>query len=204
MRAHVSARRNAYGCDIVLRTENDRVRLIESPYRLPFRDAMFDFVGSNQVLEHVRDYDSAFHEIHRVLKSGGVSLHFFPAQLVLIEPHSLVPLATIIQHRHWLGLWARLGIRNQFQEGMAASEVVNMNRRYLRANTNYLRRKEIQSIVKAIFSEWRFVELEAMQVGSDRLRKVGHVARYLRFLSILYSTFRARVLFLGKSLDTGG
>lgn len=54
----------AHGCDIVLDHESDRLRLIsDDPYRLPFNDATFDCVVSQQVFEHVQDYHAALGEI---------------------------------------------------------------------------------------------------------------------------------------------
>lgn len=43
---------------------------------LPFEEAVFDFVVSNQVLEHVEgDPQAAIDETHRVLKPGGFAIH---------------------------------------------------------------------------------------------------------------------------------
>jgi SAM-dependent methyltransferase len=40
--------------------------------RLPFRDAAFDCVYSNQVLEHVRHPETVLAEVERILRPGGV------------------------------------------------------------------------------------------------------------------------------------
>ena len=105
------------------------------PYRLPFEDNRFDYVISSQVLEHVMDYDATFGEIRRVLKPGGISLHTFPSRYVLIEPHTFIPLASVIKSRSWLRLWALLGIRNDYQAGKSAREVAKLNHAYLHART---------------------------------------------------------------------
>ena len=39
---------------------------------LPFRDAAFDYISSHEVVEHVEDPAVVLHELHRVLKPGGV------------------------------------------------------------------------------------------------------------------------------------
>lgn len=157
---------NGYGCDIMSdasdftdsQTTDDRLRLIETqPYRLPFADNHFDCIISNQVLEHVTDYESTFSEIHRILRPGGVSLHIFPSRYNLIEPHVFVPLATIIRNKAWLRFWATLGIRNRFQNGKSAAEVTQLNYNYLHKHTNYLRKSEILKFAK-IFSEARFCD----------------------------------------------
>ena len=40
--------------------------------RLPFADGQFDKVICSEVLEHIPDYRAVLHEIHRVLKVGGI------------------------------------------------------------------------------------------------------------------------------------
>jgi len=42
---------------------------------LPYRDNSFDFVISDQVIEHLEDPKKAIGESHRVLKKGGVAIH---------------------------------------------------------------------------------------------------------------------------------
>lgn len=147
---------DAYGCDIDFDGgSNDprlvaemlgtnRVRRIETPYRLPFDDATFDVVVSDQVFEHVQDYPSAIAELHRVMKPGAVFLHFFPSRYILIEPHSLVPLAALFRARWWLTVWAALGIRNRFQRGLSARETVERNVAFMYSFVNYLPHAEIR------------------------------------------------------------
>lgn len=158
---------DAYGCDIAGSDASNFVpdqqadgilRTIQpDPYRLPFDDNKFDCVVSDQVLEHVMDYDSTFREIHRVLKPGGISLHVFPSRYTFIEPHVFVPVATLIRNRTWLYFWALLGVRNQFQQGNDAREVTRLNYRYLNAHTNYPTRAEIRKHGRH-FSEQAFRE----------------------------------------------
>lgn len=44
-------------------------------HRLPFKDKTFDYVISDQVLEHVSDPFLAVAETYRVLKPGGIAVH---------------------------------------------------------------------------------------------------------------------------------
>jgi len=160
---------DAYGCDIEdvewsgseFRSAKASVGYLRSiemqPYKLPFDENKFDFVISSQVLEHVMDYECTFAEIHRVLKPGGISLHTFPGRHLIIEPHTYVPLATIVRNKSWLYLWAILGIRNKFQTGKSASEVVRINFKYLHAHTNYLSAIQIKRHAKC-FTVVKFCE----------------------------------------------
>lgn len=204
---------DAYGCDLadakisefVADTDTDnRLRAIEPcPYRLPFDDAQFDCVLSSQVLEHVMDYESTFWEIHRVLKPGGISLHTFPCRYRFIEPHVLVPLASIIQNRIWLHLWARLGIRNQFQTGKLASEVARRNYDYLNAHTNYLTTAQIKHHAR-MFSEASFAESVFFLPGAKEKRQRSlkkHLFVALggdRLRVWFFGTFIMRALYLRK------
>src|SRR5712692_803886 len=109
---------NAFGVDIKLTMQDAFLRLIpnEGKYRIPFEDETFDFIFSNQVLEHVKNLPNALSEMYRVLKAGGFSLHFFPPRLKPIEPHILVPFAGVFQAYPWLLFWSLLGVRNSFQK----------------------------------------------------------------------------------------
>src|SRR5215471_3782706 len=62
---------------------------------LPFPDATFGLVVNNQVMEHVEDLDAALHEIHRVLRPGGLVLSVFPSRDVWREGHIGIPFS------HW-------------------------------------------------------------------------------------------------------
>lgn len=55
--------------------------------KIPFPDASFDVVVSNQVIEHVEDLELTLAEMHRVLRPGGVMLSVFPHKSVWREGH---------------------------------------------------------------------------------------------------------------------
>ncbi|BAZ42789.1 type 11 methyltransferase [Calothrix sp. NIES-4101] len=50
----------------------------QSLEKLTFADASFDFVITEDVLEHVRHHEQAFQELHRVLKPGGYHIFTIP------------------------------------------------------------------------------------------------------------------------------
>ena len=54
-------------------------------YRFAVPDASMDFVVSNQVFEHAKNFGECIGEIHRVLKPGGASLHIFPSRYRPLE-----------------------------------------------------------------------------------------------------------------------
>jgi SAM-dependent methyltransferase len=190
---------DAYGCDFVeeLGTENERLRPIETPYKLPFEDNLFDRVISDQVFEHVQDYRQAFSEIRRVLRPNGVSLHLFPARLTVRETHILVPLATIIQARAWLWLWAQLGIRNQFQLGKTPGEVVELNSSYLKAHTTYYSRRRVLREARAVFPNARMLDHELVSTRPRRVtQRYYALSNRLPILAVAWSESRSRALLL--------
>jgi cyclopropane fatty-acyl-phospholipid synthase-like methyltransferase len=197
----------AFGCDFVFKdgpcvssdSKEGILRLMNmKPYRLPFADESFDVVVSDQVFEHVLNYDETLSEVRRVLKPNGLSVNFFPSRYTPIEPHVYVPFATIIQRRWWLALWATLGIRTAAQKGMAVREVAEANYQYLTSNTNYLSKAAIGRHVSQHFNDYQFCEASFLKV-SNRGRSIHQLNRVVPFLAGLYGTLRARVLMFRKS-----
>lgn len=70
---------------------NDRIKLITSDQGWPFEDGFFDFVISNQVLEHVWDHHQFFREQKRVLMHKGFSHHIFPLKEAIMDGHVFLP-----------------------------------------------------------------------------------------------------------------
>jgi SAM-dependent methyltransferase len=193
----------AFGCDIELE-EDDHVhdlrargilRLIDkTPYRIPFEDDAFDFVFSDQVFEHVKHYSEALAEMKRVLKPSGIGLHIFPSRWRVIEGHTYVPFASILQSHGWVYLWAKLGIRNEFQKDLSAIETANRNYEYLRNHTNYLPRKDIKHFFQKHFKCVRFCERKLLKHSGGRSRYMYSLSRIFPFLPLLYNTFISRVV----------
>lgn len=73
-----------------------RLALIPPETPWPFADAFFDFITTNQVLEHVRDHGFFFAQLRRCLRPGGVSVHLFPVMEAIWEGHARMPVV------HWL------------------------------------------------------------------------------------------------------
>lgn len=177
------------GCDFDAR--GPHLAAIETaPYRLPYSDQTIDVIISASVLEHVMDYDTSLKELSRVLKPGGAFLHLFPSRSTPIEPHVLVPGATVLRSRAWLLMWAALGVRNQFQRGMSAKATADTNYFWLREHTNYLSRGEIVQRLSEHFADVRFVEGTMLRHTARGRRLAG-----VPFLPALYSAFRNRVVF---------
>lgn len=208
VRAALSQGLDAYGCDFYdvkhsyngrdisaeLR-ESNRVRRILHPYRLPFDDSSMDAVISNEVFEHVLDYPQAIAELHRVMRPGGVFLHFFPSRYRWLEGHIYVPMASMFRPRWWLWLWAALGIRNEFQAGMSAAEVVDANEHFLEHRTLYLGPTRIKREFGRYFSSVEYVERFFLPY-SRRLRAL----RYVPGGAAIYGLLKSRCLYGRRAL----
>jgi ubiquinone/menaquinone biosynthesis C-methylase UbiE len=189
----------ASGCDFPEELENvvgsEDLRPIRTePYALPFGDATFDYVVSSQVFEHVMNMDDTFAEIRRVLRVDGIGLHIFTGRYCVLEPHTFVPLASMLRTRWWLGLWARLGVRNEFQRGMTAREVADTNFRYLRDHTNYPPKPEVLRLARrhfetAVFRDDLFVDIGTSSLA-EMTRRVAGAAPFVRSLVSRYYLVR--------------
>ncbi len=152
------------GCDVGRFWDTDlgdRLSLIESdPYRLPYPDATFDAVISTSVLEHAQNKDEVFREIHRVLRPGGLMLHLYPGKYYLpTEPHIYVPLVSWMWPRvprAWLVLWAMLGTRNEFQQGLSWRDVVATNVTYCETGLSYWGERRYRGSLRGVFEDCSF------------------------------------------------
>lgn len=198
----------SFGCDMEFKhqknvdtekmKESGMIRLIaRQPYKLPFDDGTFDFVFSDQVFEHVKNYSESISEISRILKPGGFCLHIFPSRYKPIEPHVYIPFSSIVRLYPWLYFWAMFGIRNEYQKGLSASVAAKRTRDYLNKNTNYLTKKQISEHFRAYFRDVQFCENLFLKY-SDGGRYIYSIAKTLPALITIYSTFHSRVVFAAQ------
>lgn len=198
---------HAEGYDVVdylaLRDPADRTRFHIGPDgHVPVPDATFDFVFSDQVFEHVLDQPTAFREIVRILKHGGVSIHVIPAKWQLIEPHIKVPLGglRLFKRTLWYLLWAALGIRNQYQHGATTREVARRNYKYAHTELNYWSCREYQRLFSALPISWSWEEVAYMQASyKPRILQLARVAQQVPLLTSLIRTCWVRVLVFRKA-----
>ncbi len=67
--------------DISFLVDSKKSEITETHYpevnmqKLPFKNESFDYVISDQVIEHLENPSKAVEESHRVLKQGGVAIH---------------------------------------------------------------------------------------------------------------------------------
>ncbi len=180
---------DAYGIDVIDCPNLDEIHYAKigfNPYVIPFEDDFFDYVYSTSVFEHVMNTDESLKEIYRVLKHGGISTHSLPSRYRIIEPHIKVPFAGIIQSNAWLCFWAKMGIRNEFQKGLAWKEVFDRNHGYCREGINYMSYKEFKKRITAVFGNARIMTKEITRNSQGRAAALG---RKLPIPGYEYMTF---------------
>ncbi len=130
-----------------------RLILISTQDEWPYPDESFDFVTSNQVLEHVSNHEAVFRRIGRSLRPGGVSVNLFPLRDVLWEGHASMPFVHRVRdvdaRARLMLLFAKMGFeahyhRERQRRGwQSLEEFARVYARALEADTNYITKAEI-------------------------------------------------------------
>ena len=92
----------------------DRIKIISGDARWGYDEGFFDMAVSNQVIEHVRDFELFMENFRYSVSSEGASIHLFPMYHCIQEAHCHVPFAHWISNFDyrvaWIALMSRLGI----------------------------------------------------------------------------------------------
>lgn len=140
--------------------------------RIPYADAAFDMVVSNQVFEHIESLARPVEEIGRVLRPGGSFVLLFPSLEVWREGHIGIPFA----HRFAKGdnraryvytlAMRRLGF-GYFKAGMPPAQWAHDKLAWLDAWTFYRPLAEIRTLLEP--------EFEGSDYGAHYLAwRLGH------------------------------
>lgn len=74
--------------------------------RIPHHDARFDFIYSEQVIEHIADevFENFYAEEARVMRPGGMAVHHVPHRLVPYDSHTRTWFIHYLPHKpyHWI------------------------------------------------------------------------------------------------------
>jgi len=156
-----------------------RIMQIGSKEEWPFPEGYFDYVVSNQVIEHVLDHDFAFGQIRRVLAPEGTAVHLFPLKPCIREGHLRLPFAHWISDAdlllHYVKVCSLLGMgkcREHVAKGYSADlmDYCRKHADYLIYETNYLSPGEVYKLAKRnrMRSSFRYTE----QFYMNKLRQV--------------------------------
>ena len=137
---------------------SSRLELIAARDRWPYPDGSFDWVISNQVLEHVEDHAFLLSEIARALKPSGRSAHLFPVLENVLEGHVHIPCSHWIHDRRRLVRYIRFmtalgfgNFRQQQREDPRLDQALFAETRadYLLHLTNYFTTKDLVGIARS-------------------------------------------------------
>ena len=199
---------DAYGCDVgQYWQENSLVdptrfaQISFTPYKIPFDDNTFDIVVSTSVLEHAQNKEEFFNEIFRVLKAGGCAIHILPGKWYLpYEPHIFVPLVNFFWPycpKWWLGLWAFLGVRNQYQHGLSWKKVFENNQAFCLNSISYWSNKKYRDISFKIFGNYLEPAVFYIENSHGNFAKLARKFPFNRFSGWLTKQIRM-YLFIQK------
>jgi SAM-dependent methyltransferase len=198
--------KNAVGFDVTdylkLRMPQDQALFkigYESAGKLPFASETFDFIVSEEVFEHVHDQVPVWKELHRVMKPGSRAIHVFPAPYCLIEPHNYVPFGGVVSQYWWYRFWAALGIRNEFQQELSATETARWNTFRFIENLNYVNNSCYGVLWDKIGFDWRWIDQESFDTNRRRVvRWAGRLNRAFPLICWLSRTFVTRRVLLKR------
>lgn len=133
----------------------ERLKLITHDQSWPFEAEFFDFVLSNQVLEHVWDHEYFFSEHSRVLKKGGRGAHLFPLKHYVYEGHLLIPFVHRIRDwnflKSYIALMSLIGLgAYKEHKKFGIDRYSEMHADYITFYTNYLSYSEVIDVVKKV------------------------------------------------------
>ena len=134
-----------------------RIHLITSTQDWPFPDNYFNFVISNQVMEHVFDHDFSLRQIKRVLIEDGISIHLFPLKHCIFDGHLLLPFVHWISNQDLLFEFIKIcsilgmGKYKKYLPKGTDADLMDFCRKhadYMIYETNYLTLTEVHKLAK--------------------------------------------------------
>jgi 2-polyprenyl-3-methyl-5-hydroxy-6-metoxy-1,4-benzoquinol methylase len=137
-----------------------RMVLVRKEDNWPYKDGTFDFITSNQVMEHVMNHEFVFNEIARCLSPGGVSINLFPTREMLFEGHALMPIIHKIRdvdkRARYMRYFTKIGFSKHYFQDMerhgwkSIDEYAYKFSRILESDTKYISGRELLSLAEKI------------------------------------------------------
>lgn len=173
------------------------------PYRLPYADGSFDLVFSTSVLEHAQNTEICFREIHRILKVGGISMHYFPAKFYLpYEPHILIPLVNYFwPHcpRWWIGLWLLLRVAYAPKLAPYFKDTYRQYCEFCKTGINYLPNRQYRRLSMEIFGNYGSLSDFYIAKANGRYARLARKLPFKKFTAWVSSNFRTNFIFQRKA-----
>lgn len=164
---------------------DERVKLVRPGERLPFPDETFNFVLSDQVLEHVERLEPVIAELARVTRNGGAGLHRFPTPWRLVESHVHLPLVHWLpktrMRRRLIMLWLLLGFDPGWTNEGPVGERADVYYRYTVDHTYYRSPRRVRTAFeRGGFSTRELTRDRPGLLGQVRAWRIQHVELLVR------------------------
>jgi SAM-dependent methyltransferase len=167
---------------------------------LAWPDNTFDFVFATSVFEHVQDQDTAYAEICRVLKPGGVFLNIFPSKWRPLEPHTNVPFGGATRAKWWYYLWAVAGARrSEFGGNIGRLERARLYYAFALTGIRYLSGSEIDTLMRDVFGSYQYVEDAFVRHSPGRSRHLRGAFAAFPVLRKVFRSAHSRIILARKS-----
>lgn len=180
-----------------------RIRAISVTDPWPFENLSFDFVVSNQVMEHVHDKNRFFLNVKHALKDNAFFIALNPLLHCVHEGHIFLPWAHRIRShsalRSYISFCSRLGIgkfpQHHKETGIGVAEYSERHADYMYFWTSYSRESETLDMarevgLRASFDySWQFYMLKIRQVFG-----LGLPVKYIRCDSGLFGSSAVKFL----------
>tara|TARA_A100000164_G_scaffold374637_1_gene408020 strand:- start:378 stop:1127 length:750 start_codon:yes stop_codon:yes gene_type:complete len=192
------------GLNIDKLVDEKKVRLIEtinnsrrelenfnSKYRWPCPSESITFSFSSSVIEHVINIEEFISENSRVIKKGGLSIHYFPSKYALFEAHTGIPFGGIFINLRYYQLMTKLRLCNgNFRDHIESFK-------YMQSSTNYINKK-------ALINQFEKEKLYFLEERNDLIVKTkgGVFMKYLsrsKFFCFIFGLLRSRLLIFIKN-----
>ena len=210
---------DAFGCDVTFKSGSHREKLIDSKrikkiiykgntredvqennplYTYPFSDSHFDVLYSRAVVEHVFNLDEFIQENLRVLKTGGIAIHYFPSKWSFIECHTGVIFGAAFQNLTYYKIMCSLGLcfskyKNKGQDAL----------NYMKNSTHY----ESNRSIRSAFQKAGLYLLDEPNHLVIRYFRKGRFHKYSewplkRVVNFFWSLFRSPLMVFIKTSST--
>jgi len=162
------------------------IDLLNDDGTMPYSQKTFDFICSEQVFEHIKEFDLLIEELDRVLKNNGKMLHVFPFKYYVYEGHFGIPFF------HWFSpsnklrkpftlLFHNLGF-GYHRNNLSFEEWYNHASKFI---DNYCFYRTKNEIIKCCKRHFTVVRKEKDKVLFHLSKKNGIVARILKRIIFL-------------------
>jgi SAM-dependent methyltransferase len=172
----------------------------DSSYRVPWDDATFDLVVSEQVFEHVAELDRTVAELARVTKPGGWGLHLIPARYAPIEGHLFIPFASILPTESYLRIWTAAGWGRQI--GPKANgdwrARATAYASYMATSVFYRTEEELAQCFGRHFARVEFADQLFFENWPGGLSKLAPLVRRIAWFGRLHSKLRQYILLVRR------